>query len=169
MAEGDNYLFMALDLLSRAEKEADPQKRTGLEALVESWSEHNAIAIPMVPPVAPRDRVQSIALLNWDDANCTSTVVSAVNCTWFDDADTVQLIARTQSLVRSHCDINRGGYRREKGVADRGRAGSRCARGKISVSSPLARSLIGKTKGVTVEEITPGGVRAYQVQKVEWG
>ena len=41
--------------------------------------------------------------------------------------------------------------------------------GKISVSSPLARSLIGKTKGVTVEEITPGGVRAYQVQKVEWG
>ena len=41
--------------------------------------------------------------------------------------------------------------------------------GKISVSSPLAQSLIGKTKGVTVEVITPGGVRAYQVQKVEWG
>jgi transcription elongation factor GreA len=40
---------------------------------------------------------------------------------------------------------------------------------KISVSSPLAQSLIGKTKGVTVEVITPGGVRAYQVQKVEWG
>ena len=40
--------------------------------------------------------------------------------------------------------------------------------GKISVSSPLAQSLIGKTKGVTVEVKTPGGVRAYQVQKVEW-
>jgi transcription elongation factor GreA len=41
--------------------------------------------------------------------------------------------------------------------------------GKISVSSPLAQSLIGKTKGVTVEVKTPGGVRAYEVQKVEWG
>src|SRR5262245_21123833 len=41
-------------------------------------------------------------------------------------------------------------------------------RGKISVSSPIAQSLIGKTKGVTVEVIAPGGVRAYRVQKVEW-
>ena len=41
-------------------------------------------------------------------------------------------------------------------------------RGKISVSSPIAQSLIGKTKGVTVEVMAPGGVRAYQVQKVEW-
>ena len=42
-------------------------------------------------------------------------------------------------------------------------------KGKISVSSPIAQSLIGMTKGATVEVITPGGVRAYQVQKVEWG
>ena len=41
-------------------------------------------------------------------------------------------------------------------------------RGKISVSSPIAQSLIGKTKGVTVEVMAPGGVRVYQVQKVEW-
>jgi transcription elongation factor GreA len=41
-------------------------------------------------------------------------------------------------------------------------------RGKISVSSPIARSLIGKTKGVTVEVMAPAGIRAYQVQKVEW-
>ena len=34
-------------------------------------------------------------------------------------------------------------------------------RGKISVSSPIARSLVGKTKGVTVEVMVPsseGGV-----------
>lgn len=41
-------------------------------------------------------------------------------------------------------------------------------KGKISVNSPIARSLIGKTKGATVEVIAPGGVRAYRVQKVEW-
>lgn len=41
-------------------------------------------------------------------------------------------------------------------------------KGKISVGSPIARSLIGKSKGVTVEVMAPGGVRAYKVQKVEW-
>ena len=41
-------------------------------------------------------------------------------------------------------------------------------KGKISVNSPIARSLIGKTKGAIVEVMAPGGVRAYRVQKVEW-
>jgi transcription elongation factor GreA len=42
-------------------------------------------------------------------------------------------------------------------------------KGKISASSPIARSLIGKTKDVTVEVMVPGGFRTYRVQKVEWG
>jgi hypothetical protein len=37
MAEGDNYLAMALDLLRRAENEVDPEKRAGLEALAEQY------------------------------------------------------------------------------------------------------------------------------------
>ena len=41
-------------------------------------------------------------------------------------------------------------------------------RGKISVASPLARALIGKTKGTSVEVVTPGGARAYEVKKIEW-
>jgi transcription elongation factor GreA len=40
--------------------------------------------------------------------------------------------------------------------------------GKISVTSPIARALIGKTKGTTVLVETPGGAKAYTVQKVEW-
>jgi transcription elongation factor GreA len=40
--------------------------------------------------------------------------------------------------------------------------------GKISIFSPLARALIGKTKGAVLEVITPGGVRAYKIDKVEW-
>src|SRR5439155_22874051 len=40
--------------------------------------------------------------------------------------------------------------------------------GKISITSPLARALIGKTKGANVEAVTPGGARAYEVKKVEW-
>ena len=40
--------------------------------------------------------------------------------------------------------------------------------GKISITSPLARALVGKTKGVSVEVNTPGGAKAYEVKKVEW-
>ena len=40
--------------------------------------------------------------------------------------------------------------------------------GKISITSPLARALIGKVKGANVEVVTPGGAKAYEVKKVEW-
>ena len=40
--------------------------------------------------------------------------------------------------------------------------------GKISVTSPLARALIGKKKGTSVEVNTPKGAKAYEVIKVEW-
>jgi transcription elongation factor GreA len=41
-------------------------------------------------------------------------------------------------------------------------------KGKISVASPLARALIGKAKGASVEVVTPGGAKAFEVKKVEW-
>jgi transcription elongation factor GreA len=40
--------------------------------------------------------------------------------------------------------------------------------GRISITSPLARALIGKAKGANVEVVTPGGAKAYEVKKVEW-
>ena len=40
--------------------------------------------------------------------------------------------------------------------------------GKISISSPIARALIGKSKGETAEVTTPKGARSYEVLKVEW-
>ena len=42
------------------------------------------------------------------------------------------------------------------------------AKGRISISSPLARALIGKTSGDTVEVNTPSGGRSYEVTKVEF-
>lgn len=41
--------------------------------------------------------------------------------------------------------------------------------GRISISSPIARSLIGKTKGDTVEVNTPGGGKSYEIIKVRFG
>jgi transcription elongation factor GreA len=39
---------------------------------------------------------------------------------------------------------------------------------KISISSPIARALIGKSKGDSAEVTTPRGARSYQVLKVEF-
>jgi transcription elongation factor GreA len=41
-------------------------------------------------------------------------------------------------------------------------------KGKISVTSPVARALIGKNKGDTVEVEAPGGAKSYKIRKVEW-
>jgi transcription elongation factor GreA len=41
--------------------------------------------------------------------------------------------------------------------------------GKISVSSPIARALIGKTEGDTADVQAPGGVRHYDVLAIRYG
>src|ERR1700678_973005 len=41
-------------------------------------------------------------------------------------------------------------------------------KGRISLSSPIARALIGKIKGDTVEVAAPGGARSYEILKVEF-
>lgn len=40
--------------------------------------------------------------------------------------------------------------------------------GKISISSPIARALINKETGDVVEVAAPGGVKSYEILKVEW-
>jgi transcription elongation factor GreA len=41
-------------------------------------------------------------------------------------------------------------------------------KGTISITSPLARALIGKRKGANAEVATPAGIKAYRIEKVEW-
>ncbi|MDD3836364.1 MAG: transcription elongation factor GreA [Phenylobacterium sp.] len=41
-------------------------------------------------------------------------------------------------------------------------------RGKISIASPIARAMIGKETGDVVEVNTPGGVKAYEILKVDY-
>jgi len=41
--------------------------------------------------------------------------------------------------------------------------------GKISITSPVARALVGKEVGDEVEVQAPGGVRNYEVSDVRWG
>jgi transcription elongation factor GreA len=42
------------------------------------------------------------------------------------------------------------------------------ARGKISVNSPIARALIGKSKGALVTVEAPGGDKSYRIEDVRW-
>ncbi|HET7335558.1 MAG TPA: transcription elongation factor GreA [Rhizomicrobium sp.] len=41
--------------------------------------------------------------------------------------------------------------------------------GRISISSPIARALIGKSVGDTVEVTSPGGSRSYEILEVRFG
>jgi transcription elongation factor GreA len=41
-------------------------------------------------------------------------------------------------------------------------------KGKISITSPIARAIIGKRQGDSVEVSTPGGGKSYEIAKVTW-
>jgi transcription elongation factor GreA len=41
-------------------------------------------------------------------------------------------------------------------------------RGRVSITSPIARAIIGKEMGDVVEVTTPGGAKSYEILKVEW-
>jgi transcription elongation factor GreA len=41
--------------------------------------------------------------------------------------------------------------------------------GRISISSPIARALIGKEAGDSIEVVAPGGSKAYEILAVNWG
>ncbi|MFT7107556.1 MAG: transcription elongation factor GreA, partial [Yoonia sp.] len=40
--------------------------------------------------------------------------------------------------------------------------------GKLNMKSPLARALIGKDEGDSVEVRTPGGVRSYEILSIDF-
>lgn len=40
--------------------------------------------------------------------------------------------------------------------------------GKISITSPIARAMIGKEEGDVVEVQTPGGAKSYEIVKIAW-
>ena len=42
-------------------------------------------------------------------------------------------------------------------------------KGKLSITSPIARAIIGKRKGDSVEVNTPGGGKSYEIAKIMFG
>ena len=42
-------------------------------------------------------------------------------------------------------------------------------KGRISISSPIARAMIGKEAGDSIEVVAPGGSKAYEILSISWG
>jgi transcription elongation factor GreA len=40
--------------------------------------------------------------------------------------------------------------------------------GKVSITSPIARAMIGKEEGDVVEVMAPGGAKSYEIVKVKY-
>ena len=70
--------------------------------------------------------------------------------------------------VRRHRGAGRRGHRRGEDLPDRRRAGGEVEQGLLNLKSPLARALIGKEPGDSVEVRTPGGVRSYEIRAVSF-
>ena len=49
-----------------------------------------------------------------------------------------------------------------------GDAEADASKGRISISSPIARAMIGKSKGDSVEVPAPGGTRSYEILDVKY-
>ena len=60
------------------------------------------------------------------------------------------------------------GERRSSGDEPSGVWRQRIKAGRISVGSPIARALIGKEEGDSVEVAAPGGARSYEVLSVRY-
>ena len=86
-----------------------------------------------------RAQVIDVSQLNGDTVKFGATVTVLDEDT--EDEATYQIVGEDESDVRS---------------------------GKISLSSPIARALIGKEAGDVVEVQAPGGVKSWEILKVEW-
>ena len=67
------------------------------------------------------------------------------------------------TITLADCDTDE-----EKTYQIVGETESDIANGRLSVTSPLARAIIGKTVGDLVEVITPSGQRDYEIVKVRY-
>jgi transcription elongation factor GreA len=56
----------------------------------------------------------------------------------------------------------------QKTYAIVGDAEADAKKGRISISSPIARAMIGKSKGDTIEVISPGGAKSYEIVDVKY-
>ena len=81
----------------------------------------------------------------------------------------ISKLSGQEGAIRRHGDADRNGERRESSTYKIvGEDEANVKKGKISITSPLARALIGKEAGDDAEVAAPSGARAYEIAKVEY-
>jgi transcription elongation factor GreA len=127
-----------IEAISEARSHGDLSENAEYHAAKEAQS-HNEGRVGELEDLIARAEVIDISKLSGEKVKFGATVVLVDEDT--EEKKTYQIVGDVEADVKS---------------------------GKISISSPIARALIGKSVGETVEVSAPGGARSYEIVKVKY-
>ena len=128
-----------IEAISEARSHGDLSENAEYHAAKEAQS-HNEGRINEVEDLVARAEVIDVSKLSGEKVKFGATVVVVDEDT--DEERTYQIVGDQEADVKS---------------------------GRISISSPIARALIGKEVGDSIEVNAPGGSKAYEILQVSWG
>jgi transcription elongation factor GreA len=127
-----------IQAISEARSHGDLSENAEYHAAKEQQS-HNEGRIAEVEDILSRAEIIDVSKLTGDSIKFGATVSLVDEDT--DEERTYQIVGEQEADVKS---------------------------GKISITSPIARALIGKIKGDSVEVAAPGGARSYEILSVRY-
>ena len=127
-----------IEAISEARSHGDLSENAEYHAAKEAQS-HNEGRINEVEDLVARAEVIDVSKLSGEKVKFGATVVVVDEDT--DEERTYQIVGDQEADVKS---------------------------GRISISSPIARALIGKEVGKSIEVNAPGGARGYEIVRVQF-
>ncbi|MET0943715.1 MAG: transcription elongation factor GreA [Mesorhizobium sp.] len=127
-----------IEAISEARSHGDLSENAEYHAAKEAQS-HNEGRINEVEDLVARAEVIDVSKLSGEKVKFGATVVVVDEDT--DEERTYQIVGDQEADVKS---------------------------GRISISSPIARALIGKEVGESIEVNAPGGARGYEIVRVQF-
>ena len=127
-----------IEAIAEARSHGDLSENAEYHAAKEAQS-HNEGRIVELEDMIARAEVIDVSKLSGDKIKFGATVVVVDEDT--EEERTYQIVGDQEADVKS---------------------------GRISISSPIARALIGKEVGDSIEVNAPGGARGYEIVRLEW-
>ena len=128
-----------IDAISEARSHGDLSENAEYHAAKEAQS-HNEGRIAEVEDLIARAEVIDVSKMSGDTIKFGATVRLVDEDT--EEEKTYQIVGEQEADVKE---------------------------GRISVSSPIARAMIGKSAGNSIEVVAPGGSKAYEILAINWG
>ncbi len=127
-----------IQMISEARAHGDLSENAEYHAAKEQQS-HNEGRVAELEDLLSRAEIIDVSKLSGDTVKFGATVKLADEDT--DEKKTYQIVGDQEADVKE---------------------------GKISISSPIARALIGKKKGDSAEVVAPGGAKSYEILSVRF-